>query len=174
MNSSDFDFLQATLPCMDLVYNLARRCLSDPHDAEDVVQETYLRALKSWRSRRLPDSVAPWLATICLNVIRSDYRRRSRRPIEHLEAGVKSDFPSTERTEDVVLASLTTLAVRRALWDLPEDQRTALVLVDICGFTAAETARITKSPRGTVLSRVHRGRKALAKVGAVRELRNET
>ncbi len=174
MTSSDFDFLQETLPCIDFVYNLARRCTNHHQDAEDLVQETYLRALKSWRSHRRPDRVAAWLATICLNIVRSDYRRRTRHPTERLEAEIKADFPSPDRTEEAALRLVARSAVHRALWGLPEEQRTALVLVDICGFTAAETARIMRSPRGTVLSRVHRGRKTLARASSLRELRSET
>lgn len=170
MTTSDFDFLQHTLPCMDLVYNLARRCTTHHQDAEDLVQETYLRALKSWRSHRRPDKVEAWLATICLNVVRSDYRRRTRRPAEQLQAEAGLDFTSGDRTEDTALESIEKSFVHRALWELPDEQRIAVVLVDICGFTSSETARITRSPRGTVLSRVHRGRKALAQTATLRQV----
>src|SRR5215211_6460871 len=67
---------------MDLVYNLARRFGERPEDAEDLVQETYLAAYRAWRERRRPRRVEPWLATICLNLGRSRYRTRGRRPIE--------------------------------------------------------------------------------------------
>lgn len=170
MGTSDFDFLQQTLPCMDLVYNLARRCTNHHQDAEDLVQETYLRALRSWRAHRRPDKVGAWLATICLNIVRSDYRRRSRRPPEQLQAEAGFNVSSSDRTEDIALESIEKSAVHRALWALPDEQRIAVVLVDICGFTSSETARITKSPRGTVLSRVHRGRKALAETTTLRQV----
>jgi RNA polymerase sigma-70 factor (ECF subfamily) len=170
MTTPDVDFLEATLPCMDLIYNLARRCTAHPQDAEDLVQETYLRALKSWRSSRRPDKVEAWLATICLNVVRSDYRRRSRRPAEQLQAEAGFELRSGDHTEDAALGSIEKSAVHRALCELPAEQRIAVVLVDICGFTARETARITKSPRGTVLSRVHRGRKALATAAPLRQV----
>ena len=170
MTTSDFDFLQETLPCTDLVYNLARRCTTHHQDAEDLVQETYLRAFKSWGSHRRPDKVEAWLATICLNIVRSDYRRRSRRPAEQLQAKAGFDFKSRAHTEDAALESIEKSAVHRALRELPDEQRIAVVLVDICGFTASETARITRSPRGTVLSRVHRGRKALAATSSLRRV----
>jgi RNA polymerase sigma-70 factor (ECF subfamily) len=175
MSTSDFDFLEQTLPHIDLVYNLARRSTRNHQDAEDLVQETYLRALKSWRSHGSPGKVAAWLAAICLNVVRSDYRRRSRRPAEELQAEPGLELSSGSQTEEAALGLIERAAVRRALAGLPEEQRIALVLVDIGGFTAAETARITRSPRATVLSRVHRGRKALARASALRQAtKNET
>jgi RNA polymerase sigma factor (sigma-70 family) len=76
------EFLRATMGSMDLVYNLARRFSERPEDAEDLVQETYLAAYRAWRDRRRPRRVEPWMATICLNLGRSRYRTRGRRPIE--------------------------------------------------------------------------------------------
>ncbi|MEX2556515.1 MAG: sigma-70 family RNA polymerase sigma factor [Actinomycetota bacterium] len=155
------EFLQRTLGAMDLVHNLARRILRDEQAAEDLVQETYLRAYDAWIKHRRPDKVEPWLATICLNLGRSELRRRRRRP-EVLEAS-----PGTERADPVnvseeALDRVDQAVVRRALWELPEEQRIAITLVDLCGLTASEAANVMRSPRGTVLSRVHRGRKALA------------
>jgi DNA-directed RNA polymerase specialized sigma24 family protein len=66
MGDEDAAFLEATLPALDLAFNLARRCSAQDCDVEDLVQETYLLALRSWRARRRPDRVEPWLATICL------------------------------------------------------------------------------------------------------------
>lgn len=173
--TTDYEFLQQTLPSMDLVYNLARRCTTSRQDAEDPVQETYLRALKSWRSHRRPDKVEPWLATICLNIVRSDYRRRSRRPVELLQENPAAAIRSGDRTDDRAIDSIERSAVHQALWELPEEQRVAVALVDICGFTAKLAAQITGSPRGTVLSRVHRGRKALASTHSLRQVdRHET
>lgn len=158
----DAGFLEATLPAMDLVYNLARRCTLPGSDVEDLVQETYLRALVGWRAHRRPDRVGAWLATICLNLARSDYRRRQRRPTEVLAADPGRDVASTADPAGQALSRLQREAIAKAIWDLPEEQRIAVALCDLCGFTTAEAARITRSPRGTVLSRVHRGRKALA------------
>ncbi|MBA3551512.1 MAG: hypothetical protein H0W27_01395 [Actinobacteria bacterium] len=67
---------------MDLVYNLARRLVRSPEDVQDLVQETYLAAFRAWSERRRPRKVEPWIATICLNLGRSAWRRRSRRPTE--------------------------------------------------------------------------------------------
>ena len=162
MSDDDAAFLEATLPAMDLVYNLARRCTPPGSDIDDLVQETYLHALVGWRAHRRPERVGAWLATICLNLARSDYRRRQRRPTEVLAADPGGDGPSTVDPAGQALGRLQREAIASAIWDLPEEQRIAVALCDLCGFTAAEVARITRSPRGTVLSRVHRGRKALA------------
>lgn len=156
----DAEFLRATLPALDLVHNLARRFVANPVDAEDLVQETYLRAWQAWQRHRRPDRVEPWLATICLNAGRDLARRRAGRP-EELRAEV------SDLTDDVDVAGEAVTRVLRAqleaaLWDLPEPQRVAIVLMDLCGLSAAEVAEVTGSPRGSVLSRVHRGRKALA------------
>jgi DNA-directed RNA polymerase specialized sigma24 family protein len=78
----DEDFLRATMGSMDLVYNLARRMVRSPDDVQDLVQETYLAAFRAWRERRRPRKVEPWMATICLNLGRSVWRRDSRRPAE--------------------------------------------------------------------------------------------
>ena len=72
------DFLRATLPALDLVHNLARRMVPSRADAEDLVQETYLRARQAWTAGRPPRRVEPWLATICLNLGRDRARREAR------------------------------------------------------------------------------------------------
>lgn len=156
------EFLEATLGAMDLVHNLARRITRDAHAAEDLVQETYLAAYASWRRHRRPDRVEPWLATICLNLARSDFRRLRRRPPETLQADPGVTIHAAADTAWEALSSIDREAIHEALWGLPEPQRIAVTLMDINGLTASEVARVMKTPRGTVLSRVHRGRKALA------------
>src|SRR2546422_9564083 len=76
------EFLNSTMGAMDLVYNIARRMVPGVEDARDLVQETYLAAFAAWTRGRKPDRVEPWLATICLNLARSSYRRHSHRPKE--------------------------------------------------------------------------------------------
>ena len=155
------EFLQATLGAMDLVHNLARRLMRDDQAAEDLVQETYLHAYDAWEKRRRPEQVEPWMATICLNLARSQMRRKRRRVQEGLDASPALDRPGTSDVPAEALERIRRDAVRRALWQLPEEQRIAVTLMDLCGLTASETAEVMRSPRGTVLSRVHRGRKAL-------------
>jgi len=160
---TDEDFLRATLGHLDLVHSLARRLMPSREAAEDLVQETYLRALQGWR-KQPPDAVAPWLATICLNTGRSTFRRAAVRPVEILDADAGRDVSAPADVERQVIGRLDAEAVHRALWRLPEAQREAITLMDLCGFTAAEVAEMIGSPRGTVLARVHRGHKALAEL----------
>jgi RNA polymerase sigma-70 factor, ECF subfamily len=155
------EFLDATLPALDLVYNLARRLL-DPRDVEDVVQETFTRAFEAWSSGRRPRKVEPWLATICLNTGRSWLRRASNR--REVPAEPDPAMPGGEDVARDAIGNVRKDAVHAALWELPEEQRIAITLMDLAGFTASEVARIMGSPRGTVLARVHRGRKRLARI----------
>lgn len=154
------DFTKATLPCLDLVYNLARRFTQDRYVVEDLVQETYTKAFEAWVDGRKPRDIKPWIATVCLNVGRSHLRRASTRR----ERPTDKFLEMTDRTdvEAEAITNVDAAAARSALWDLPEEQRIAITLMDLDGFTARETARIMGTPRGTVLSRVHRGRKSLA------------
>jgi RNA polymerase sigma-70 factor (ECF subfamily) len=153
------EFLAATLPSLDLVYNLARRLVT-ADEVEDLVQETYMKAFDAWSSDRKPRKVEPWMATICLNAGRSWLRRASRhREIPYVSLPEEA---SAQDVESSALGAVEARAVHEALWCLPEEQRIAIAFMDLAGFTAAETGRITGSPRGTVLARVHRGRKKLA------------
>jgi RNA polymerase sigma-70 factor (ECF subfamily) len=154
-------FLDETLPLLDLLYRVARNAGNDHHLAEDVVQETYLRAYAAFDQRRT-DNTRAWMVSICLNLIRSEGRRRRRRvteaplfeaaEVEALGVGVPEE----------ALARLDRDAISRALTHLPRDQRLAIVLMDLAGLTAAEAAEALGCPRNTVLSWVHRGRKRLA------------
>jgi RNA polymerase sigma-70 factor (ECF subfamily) len=160
--ASDDEFLQATLPALDLVHNLARRFVRDRADAEDLVQDTYLRAWQAWTAGNRPRRPEPWLATICLNLGRDRLRRTALRSEFAVEAA-KEPVADID-VEAAAIGRVERAQVERALWALTEEQRVAIALMDIVGFTAAEVATITGSPRGTVLARVHRGRKALARL----------
>jgi RNA polymerase sigma-70 factor (ECF subfamily) len=160
---ADEQFLQATLDHVDMLYNLARRLTSSRPEAEDLVQETYVRALRGWR-RRPPDQVRPWLAAICLNTARSAYRYRGARPSEILDPQPGLNVASPLDTEATAMAHIVGEAVHEALWQLPAAQREAITLMDLCGFTAAEVSTLTGAPRGTILARVHRGHKRLAEL----------
>jgi RNA polymerase sigma-70 factor, ECF subfamily len=158
---SDDEFLQAVGEHLDLVYNLARRLAPSRPQAEDLVQETYLRALRGWR-RRPPDDVRAWLATICVNVARAGWRRDQVRPAEVLDPDAGMAVVSAHDTAAEAISGAVRDQVHQALWQLPAPQREAITLMDLCGFTAAEVAAMTGTPRGTILARVHRGRKRLA------------
>jgi RNA polymerase sigma-70 factor, ECF subfamily len=151
-------FLRATQPASDLVYNLARRLAAGPHDAEDLMQETYLRAWRAWRSGTRPRRVEPWLATICLNLGRD----RARWDARHPEAPTYGPGWQSPGASDVAESAADRVDVETALAELPEAQRVAVILSDVCGLTAREVARITDCPLGTALARIHRGRLTLA------------
>jgi RNA polymerase sigma-70 factor (ECF subfamily) len=154
------EFLRATLPHADLLHSLALRLAPHPADAADIVQDTYLRAFAAWQRRR-PDDAGAWLATICLNAARDERRRHTRRSAIVSDRPVPDLADRADTAEDA-LERLGTARIKAALWALPDAQRIAITLMDLCGFTAAQVAAITGAPRGTVLARVHRGRKALA------------
>jgi RNA polymerase sigma-70 factor (ECF subfamily) len=164
-------FLDATLPHVDVVYQVARQAARDGQDPEDLVQETYLRAYAAFGSYRGQNTRA-WLAAICLNVARSQARRRRRRPWEVTGSGLLDVLPrsradggeGTADVADVVIAGLESEEVSRCLGRLPEPQRVCIVLMDVAGYTAREAAEALGCPRGTVLARVHRGRRKLAQL----------
>jgi RNA polymerase sigma-70 factor, ECF subfamily len=155
------EFLAATLPSLDLVYNLARRIAAERDEVEDLVQETYMRAFEAWVKRRRPRKVEPWMATICLNAGRSRLRRAWNREVP---TDSELSLPDPASVEDEVMREMRRSVVHDALSRLPAEQRVAIALMDLSGFTAAEAARITGAPRGTILARVHRGRKKLAQL----------
>jgi RNA polymerase sigma-70 factor (ECF subfamily) len=164
-------FLEATLPHLDAVWQVARHAAAGGQDAEDLVQETYLRAYAAFGSYRGGNARA-WLAAICLNAARSQARRRRRRPWEVPGPALLDVLPwpradGGERmadVADVVIAGLDAEAVSRCLALLPEPQRVCIVLMDVAGYTAREAAETLGCPRGTVLARVHRGRRKLAQL----------
>ncbi|MEO3853998.1 sigma-70 family RNA polymerase sigma factor [Acrocarpospora sp. B8E8] len=136
MNPRHDRFLQATMPAADLVFNLARRLTPSAPDAEDLVQETYARAWAAWIDGRRPRKAAPWLATICLNLGRDRLRRTAAHAETTWQAGFDPPGPA-DVAEEAVNRSTIETALRR----LPQEQRIAIVLMDLCGFTAAELLR---------------------------------
>jgi RNA polymerase sigma-70 factor (ECF subfamily) len=171
MGADHREFLDATIPYLDAVWQVARHAAGDGQDPEDLVQETYLRAYAGFGSFRGGNTRA-WLAAICLNVARSQARQRRRRPRELSSPALVDVLPRSgpdagegaADVADVVIASLDTQEVSRCLALLPERQRECLVLMDLTGYTAREAAEILRCPRGTVLARVHRGRRKLAQL----------
>jgi len=164
-------FLEATLPHLDVVYQVARHAAGNGQDPEDLVQETYLRAYAAFGSWRGVNTRA-WLAAICLNAARPAARRRRRRPwevpirvpLDALPVARAGGGQYADDVADVVIAGLDAQAVSRCLELLPGPQRACIVLMDVAGYTARETAEVLGCPRGTVLARVHRGRRRLAQL----------
>ena len=161
MTAEHREFLDATLPHLGVVQNLARRCAADPSHAEDLVQETYLRAFAAWPPRQ-DGSVRAWLAAICLNTARSGGRRLARRPVETPMADAGVEYAGSQDVSEAALSAAAYKAALRAIDGLAEPKRVALVLVDVAGLTAHEAAEALGVPRGTILARVHRARREVA------------
>jgi len=164
-------FLDATIPYLDVVWQVARQVAGEGQEPEDLVQETYLRAYAGFGSYR-GGNMRAWLAAICLNVARSQARRRRRRPWEVPGLALLDVLPRSRAdggegaadVADVVIAGLDAEKVSRCLALLPEPQRVCIVLMDVAGYTAREAAETLGCPRGTVLARVYRGRRRMAQL----------
>lgn len=155
------DFLDATLPHLDAVWNVARRMAPDPSLVEDLVQDTYLRAFAGFATQR-DGQLRSWLVAICANAARDAGRRRQRRPEECLAVVPEASLPTDDAVGDAAANKVDAEGVIDALDRLPLAQRQAIVLVDVAGLTFQEAADALGAPRGTVLARVHRGRRRLA------------
>lgn len=166
-------FLERTMPHLDAVTRVARNLTDNRGEAEDLVQETYLRAFAAFDGHH-GTNTRGWLVTICVNLARSRWRARARRPHEDPVADLPERATDELDVADLVYREIQREQVRVALRTLSPEQREAIVLTDIAGHTAAEAAQIIGCPRGTVLARVHRGRRRLAvaleEAGANRDL----
>ncbi len=159
---------------MPSLYTAAMRMTRNRQDAEDLVQETYLKAYRSYGSFQSGTYLKAWLYRILTNTYINSYRKAQRRPEEsdvediedlYLYHRVKSiDGSNIERSaEDEVLDRFTDDDVKAAIEALPDSFRIAVILADVEGFSYKEIAEITDVPIGTVMSRIHRGRRALQK-----------
>ena len=159
---------------MDQLYGAAMRMTRNPADAEDLVQETYLRAYRGFGSFQEGTNLKAWLYRILTNTFINSYRSKKRRPDEtELDEG--EDLYLYRRlggleaarvgrsAEDELMDFFTDGEVKDAMDALPEQFRVAVLLADVEGFSYKEIAEILDIPIGTVMSRLHRGRKALQK-----------
>jgi RNA polymerase sigma-70 factor, ECF subfamily len=164
-------FEEEALGLADQVYNVARRLVSSREEAEDLMQETYARAFRNWRSFEPGTNLRAWLLRILTNLNIDRGRRAQRTPTRQpLEEGdyflynrLESAAGEPEPAEERVLSRLSQNHVVEALADLPHDFRDVVVLVDIGDFSYADAAQILDIPIGTVMSRLHRGRRMLKK-----------
>ena len=166
-------FEQDALPYLDQLYRTALRMTRNPTDAEDLVQETFARAFSAFRSYRQGTNLRAWLFRILRNTYINSYRKAQRAPYtgsadELTDAQLldveSRDGAGARSAEIEALERLGDDDINNALASLPEDFRTAVVLADIEGFSYKEIAEIMDTPVGTVMSRVHRGRKALRRL----------
>ena len=155
------EFLDVAMPYVDAIWNLAVRSTRDRGRAEDLVQETYLRAFAAFASYRGGDPRS-WLVAICLNAARSQARAARARPVEELSSDLVDLRSVAPDASAAALRAIERDALHAALNQLPDPQRISIVLVDLVGLTAQRAADVLGCPRGTVLARVHRGRRRLA------------
>src|SRR5438067_6747431 len=160
-------FEEEALALSDQVYRVARRLAGSREEAEDLVQDTYARAFRSWRQYQPGTNLRAWLLRILTNLNIDRGRRVQRTPEQTpLEEGdyylynrLESTMPDENPDEERVLERLSQNSVVDALAEVPHDFRDVLVLVDIGEFSYAEAAQILDIPVGTVMSRLHRGRR---------------
>jgi RNA polymerase sigma-70 factor (ECF subfamily) len=166
-------FEEEALELSDQVYRVARRLVGSREEAEDLVQQTYERAFRSWRQYTPGTNLRAWLLRILTNLNIDRGRRQQRAPqttsldteagdyflYNKLEAQVPDETPNEER----VLERLSQDSIVDALAEVPHDFRDVIVLVDIGEFSYADAAQILDIPIGTVMSRLHRGRRILKK-----------
>jgi RNA polymerase sigma-70 factor, ECF subfamily len=166
-------FEEEALDLADQVYRVARRLVASREEAEDLVQQTYERAFRSWRQYTPGTNLRAWLFRILTNLNIDRGRRQQRAPqttsIDN-EAGdyflynkLESQLPDENPDEERVLERLSQDTIVDALADVPHDFRDVIVLVDIGEFSYADAAQILDIPIGTVMSRLHRGRRILKK-----------
>lgn len=163
-------FERDALPLMDMLYSGAMRLTRNEADAEDLLQETFAKAFAAFHQYEDGTNIKAWLFRILQNTYISQYRKAVKEPfksstddledweLSRLEATANTALPSAEVE---ALRNLPDLVVVNAINELPEEFRTAVYLADAEGFSYSEISEILDVPMGTVMSRIHRGRKRL-------------
>lgn len=163
-------FQEQALPFMDQLYGAAMRMTKNPADAADLVQETFVKAFAAFAQFEQGTNLKAWLYRILTNTFINQYRKNQRNPyqgaLEELEdwqlGGAESATSTVGRSAEAeAIDRMPASAVKDALQEIPEDFRLAVYLADVEGFAYQEIADIMKTPVGTVMSRLHRGRRQL-------------
>ena len=162
------DFEQEAIPHMDILYNYALRMTSNPDDADDLVQETYLKAYRFWAQYEKGTNIRAWLFRIMKNSYINRYRKETKEPdtvdyadIQNFYKTIRYASADPNDLEEKIFGGLLEDEVARAIESLPEDFRTVVILCDIEGLSYEEIAEFVDCPIGTIRSRLHRGRKML-------------
>jgi RNA polymerase sigma-70 factor (ECF subfamily) len=162
-------FERDALQYMNQLYAAAMRYTKNPEDAQDLVQDTYAKAYTSFHQFEPGTNLKAWLYRVLTTTFINTYRKDQRRPqtsdseLEDWQIAEASSHTSDQgkSTEDVVLENLPDSDIKNALAEIPEEFRMAVFLADVEGFSYKEIAEIVGVPAGTVMSRLHRGRKQL-------------
>jgi RNA polymerase sigma-70 factor (ECF subfamily) len=162
------EFEAEAVPHMDLLYSFALRTTGNPDDAEDLLQETFLKAFRFWDKYEKGTNIRAWLFRIMRNSYINRYRRDSRdrgtvdyNEIENFYDSIREGSTDPNDLEKKMYGNMLGDEVTKALDALPEEFRTVVILCDIEGLTYEEIAEFIECPIGTVRSRLHRGRKLL-------------
>ncbi len=163
-------FEDQALPFINQLYAAGLRMTRNPSDAQDLVQETYVKAFAAFRQFQQGTNLKAWMYRILTNTFINTYRKKQREPyqdpIDDLgdwQLGGAESATSTSRksAEAEAIDHLPDSSVKKALQEIPEDFRLAVYFADVEGFSYQQIADIMKSPVGTVMSRLHRGRRML-------------
>ncbi|MBS3944163.1 MAG: sigma-70 family RNA polymerase sigma factor [Melioribacter sp.] len=162
------EFEKEAIPHMDALYNFALKMTGDEDDADDLVQETYLKAFRFFDKFEKGTNCKAWLFRIMKNSFINDYRKQVKEPnkvdyedVQNFYENIKSDEVESKHYEQDVFSNLLDDEISKAITELHEDFRTVIILSDIEGFTYDEIADFVDIPVGTVRSRLHRARKML-------------
>ena len=162
-------FERDALQYMNQLYAAALRYTRDPDDAQDLVQDTYAKAYTSFHQFEPGTNLKAWLYRVLTTTFINTYRKDQRRPqttdneVEDWQLAASASHTSDQgkSAEDIALENLPDSDIKRALHEIPEEFRIAVYLADVEGFSYKEIAEIVDVPAGTVMSRLHRGRKQL-------------
>ena len=163
-------FEEQAMPYIDQLYAAAMRMTRNPSDAQDLVQETFVKSFAAFKQFEQGTNLKAWLYRILTNTFINTYRKKQREPyqgtIDDLEdwqlGGAESTTAMASRSAEAeAIDHLPDSAVKDALQSIPEDFRLAVYFADVEGFSYQEIAEIMKTPIGTVMSRLHRGRRLL-------------